>query len=1414
MACLCSCAALGLTGSRSAHASEWASWYEQNRAGLVLSLPFDEGHGDSTKDAVSGKQAEIHGAQWVGGSSSVITFPADAEKVVSLPDPTPDRKEFTIEAWCKPAKADGGYLVLKKYAFGFPNFAGEGKASLYLRQNNEKDWGLLIAEMVEKDAWQHYLLTCDGKVVWIYRNGKHVEDRPLPAPLATSQEPVLIGSSGGWGTEHFAGEVGLVRILNGVLSADQVREEYQSLKEGRSPIDYKSTSIQVPGVYRLAREENHALRFDGHHAYVSVPHSDTQNPAEALTVGAWINPERVTPANIDEQGYILSKGSGNHAGYALTTYYQAGLAATVVTDKGPFEATAFNVLRQGEWQHVAFSWGDNVLRLYVDGRPVGDPVITKGRLLPLKEPLTVGKAADRNGLFFQGAIDDVRILNAVLVDKADQNLGQEIITAAANADPAGFIQPVSRFIAGTTEQHLPLVDFEDLTGWTVTTYKGISKAELFRSHEKALWGNYVAKVTFEGSRGQEQAKRSFVIRPPQPIAINSAFDAVALWVYGKYYYRPGGFTVSAQFEDAQGKARSVILDNRSGPYNDYHQVFWGGWSIAHCALPAEVKPPAKFLSLTFYGLVGESSQTAYIDSLSFYKINRDPIPCTVPSWKEVNFPTTPDTILPSLAKGVQFKNSIRREGDTITFLYDGNDESIEYQYRPDKGTLSDISTKFNKSFNFRPLVGGGLVLDVGGRQYSPDDSGVKRTLDSLTVKGDVVEAVWSFQVADTTFKARLGLQLKQKSLIVNLNADTGAVNEVRFGSAMGTPAPKLLEVPYLTMGGGMHKSEDPAILYTNGVFLSAFADWYNSEASELFGEKKLLSNESATINGGSAYYARTDGKRNAVGERFFLTASSKFAEALPNIPNPPSPYLNVTKKRVWAMQSWDLDAKAYADIVAGKAPPYYEQLYSFWEKMKQYGVDDLAVHFRIAVFQPGVHQSDTDDGFPESSYVDEDPLLGGNAAVKEFVRKMEGNLGYSAIPYTNYTITSPLNYRYWDENKIALYPDGQWKFGSGPALLIKPARALECEEYFDTRLKKEYNVSASYADQYTARPPWECTDYDARTPDAAKFSQVFRVYGKLLDQQRKHFGGPVFSEGLTQWLFAGLCDGDYAMLANIEQPLLVDFRLLKINPLTNDFGFHLRYYAGGDLQWWVASEIAYGSTGMAYGRSWLPPHDQRTAELLKSTFLIQQLQQQYAAVPVTEIRYNDGGRLVSTEEAIKTDAYKRNQVYRKHENGLQVYVNRNEKENWTVSCGGVEYILPPNGYLCELPGVILEYSALSGGRRVDFVRGAQYVYCDGGGQEKDFGPIVAAQCYVVKPDGESLWLIPAPFRKQDNVTLDLKILAPALAGAETVAVLPVAEDGTAAAAVASTVPAKGKVAFTVDGTAFKYRIVRKAAGTR
>ena len=75
---------------------------------------------------------------------------------------------------------------------------------------------------------------------------------------------------------------------------------------------------------------------------------------------------------------------------------------------------------------------------------------------------------------------------------------------------------------------------------------------------------------------------------------------------------------------------------------------------------------------------------------------------------------------------------------------------------------------------------------------------------------------------------------------------------------------------------------------TKPFFASVWMDWYRSNASEPYALDKIEQGI-VRLNGGVRYLPRTDGKRNGLFERVFLTFSKTFEETCPQSPIPRRP---------------------------------------------------------------------------------------------------------------------------------------------------------------------------------------------------------------------------------------------------------------------------------------------------------------------------------------------------------------------------------------------------------------------------------------------------------------------------------------------------------------------------------------------
>jgi hypothetical protein len=849
-----------------------------------------------------------------------------------------------------------------------------------------------------------------------------------------------------------------------------------------------------------------------------------------------------------------------------------------------------------------------------------------------------------------------------------------------------------------------LVDFEDLTGWTLELHGG-ARGELRRSREQQMWGQSVAKFVFSGTGKQSRV----VARPPQPIAIPERFDSIEMWGYGYIW----GWTrdaanppvdVAILVADASGKEHRI-------PITD---VRWKQWWLIHRKAPAatlqQIAWPARFAGIEISSIDNPEQRYFYCDSLTFFtetfgELSLRPQPKrNLQPFRGQNvgmntgagalpFPTREETILP-LNREKDFRVSARRTAPgRFEWQYQGRDAKVVYEYRPAKGGLGELTASVNGGAPFRPLDGGGVRF---GEKL------LEGELVSAGISGDVVTA----RFRSGSHLVEYQLRLWQKSLVLDVLCEGGEATGLDFGQVSGVTKPRLITVPYLTYG-----ETNPRVLLsgTSPLFTSVWFDWYRTNASEPFYTKEPAP---TAINGGLRYIAKTDGHRNTLCERIFVTNSPVYEETLPVIANPPSLRRQEGGEVLWTVT----------------APATFEKDHERSKEIRSYGLDKIMQHSHEVTWR--------DEGDSFTMRIHAAPQKGGDAGLQRYI-KAQNELGWLQGVYTNYTDLIPTNTN-WSPDNVQRQPDGEWRRAWMRSYALKPAKAVELDDYYAGRIQQRYGTKMSYTDVHTAVSPWRYCDFDARVPGAGTLAATFYAYGQLLLNDQRVYG-PTQSEATYQWMYAGLESGSYGWVYTgvnlLTHPLDVAFQLNAIHPLEADYGMgYTHYYLDKiDPKWkqspkrrdyvdlFLATTIAYGNMG------WLVTEfDDRPFHweaMARSYYMMQQLQRQYAFVRPSAIEYAgpDAG-MQSPSQAHASGAVAGGRIHVAYENGTHVYVNRGTAGTWRIA----DTELPVSGWLAyNAAAGFREISAIVGGHRVDYVQAPAYEFLDGRGQWTEMGGLAA-----------------------------------------------------------------------------------------
>ncbi|MCW5980755.1 MAG: hypothetical protein KIT09_21925 [Bryobacteraceae bacterium] len=894
-------------------------------------------------------------------------------------------------------------------------------------------------------------------------------------------------------------------------------------------------------------------------------------------------------------------------------------------------------------------------------------------------------------------------------------------------------QPYEFTFTQREEHPKTLVDFENLEGWNLELFAG-ADGEFRRSREQQMWGQYVGKFFYRGT-GE---KSRLIARPPKPVPIPGRFDSIDLWGYGNRWGwvrdpKTPPADVSILITDATGKEITVQITD----------IRWKQWWLIHRKIApatlAGIVWPASFSGIEISKAQHAEMRHFYCDSLAFFTEELKPLALKPQPKRNLKpfrgqivgmntgegvlpFPTREETILPANFE-TQFTVSVREpEANRFELRYEGKDAKVVYEYRPRSGSLGELSVSVNGGPAFRPMDGGGVRF-----ADTPEGRASEGELLSAALDGNTVRAKFRHGSRIVDYE----LQLWQKSLVLDAWCEGGQATELSFGRAAGVSTPKPITVPYITYGG-----TNPRVLMSGGadkpVFTSVWFDWYRTNASAPYAAKEpAVTADGAEINGGMRYIAKTDGERNNLYERIFLTNSPIYEETLPTIANPPSLRQAEGKEVIWTVTS----------------PSTFQSDHKRSRRIRAYGLDKIMQHSHEVTWR--------DEGDSFTMRLFPAPQKGGVAGLKWYI-KAQNDMGWLQGVYTNYCDFAPVNSN-WSPDHVQREPSGEWRRAWPRNYALKPAKAVEFDEYYAQRIKEKYGVKMSYTDVHTAVSPWQYCDFDARVPGAGTLAATFYAYGQLLLNDQRHYG-PTQSEATYQWLYAGLESGSYGWVYTnynlLTEPLDVSFQLHKMHPLQADYGmgYTHHYLDRMDPKWrespkrrdyldlFLATTIGYGNMGWL-ATDWGLDDAFGVEALARSYYMMQQLQQQYAFIPPKKIEYaaRNGG-FESASQAHASGAIADSRLHVEYDNGARVYVNRSTEGVWTVKDGqGRAVDLPPSGWLVFNPSNgFYELSANEGGRRIDWVKAPDYEFLDGRGQWTQRGALAASGSVVRRARAEGV----------------------------------------------------------------------------
>lgn len=155
-----------------------------------------------------------------------------------------------------------------------------------------------------------------------------------------------------------------------------------------------------------------AFSFDGVNGTVVVPDSSSLRLTSEFTLEAWINSRR---PNGDQP--ILSKlsyATGNN-GYEFV-FYNGGLLGLLNSPGQPWPSASVaygGPMPANVWHHVAFTYDQSAMMLYLNGSPVATNIIGPTVIASSASTLRIG-SVEGNVIYFDGLIDEPAVYNRAL----------------------------------------------------------------------------------------------------------------------------------------------------------------------------------------------------------------------------------------------------------------------------------------------------------------------------------------------------------------------------------------------------------------------------------------------------------------------------------------------------------------------------------------------------------------------------------------------------------------------------------------------------------------------------------------------------------------------------------------------------------------------------------------------------------------------------------------------------------------------------------------------------------------------------------------------------------------------------------------------------------------------------------------
>lgn len=175
-----------------------------------------------------------------------------------------------------------------------------------------------------------------------------------------------------------------------------------------------------------------AVKFDGVSGQVDIPDPDKSLVPPKITLTAWVNLANVSGTKSIAEQYDWAGTFGAHA-FRMNG---AQVQLWVIWGAGGENVSAGTVA-PNEWTHVAGSYDGETIRVFVNGKTVGEKKLaTRKDLVPSSKSLSLGVRGDTKDIhWMNGSLDEVAIFDEALSETALASVMRGVGAGGTSVDP-------------------------------------------------------------------------------------------------------------------------------------------------------------------------------------------------------------------------------------------------------------------------------------------------------------------------------------------------------------------------------------------------------------------------------------------------------------------------------------------------------------------------------------------------------------------------------------------------------------------------------------------------------------------------------------------------------------------------------------------------------------------------------------------------------------------------------------------------------------------------------------------------------------------------------------------------------------------------------------------------------------------